>query len=209
MRLHPVQALTDAQRATAAATLTAAFAADPAMMWMFPSAAERPERLRRLFDWFLRTHLRDGVVLGSPDAQAVTIWTLPGGIHPHPLSEWLHLGEVLRVFGLGVWRADLLNRALLKCLPAGEGWHYLRMAGVAPDRQGQGLGGATIRAGIRQANAAGLPTCLETFNPGNVALYEALGFRVHATGAVPFGGPPFWTMVRPADAVAAAPAALA
>ena len=43
--------------------------------------------------------------------------------------------------------------------------------------------------------ARGLPAALETATPGNLAIYEALGFRVTGTYQIK-GGPQFWSMWR-------------
>lgn len=73
---------------------------------------------------------------------------------------------------------------------------YLQFAGVAPDAQGKGLGGTAIRAGLERAKAADCPVYLEAAKPGNVAIYESLGFRIIGEWDIPGGGPRFWGMLH-------------
>ena len=68
---------------------------------------------------------------------------------------------------------------------------YLQFIGVAPAGQGQGTGGALLRAGL--ARAAGQPCYLETATPSNVGLYQAHGFAVRNTWQHG-SAPPFWSM---------------
>lgn len=60
--------------------------------------------------------------------------------------------------------------------------HLMNIA-VAPDAGGQGVGGALIRAAVDMARAAGcreLQLATHRLIPGNVSLYEHLGW--HVTG---------------------------
>ena len=103
------------------------------------------------------------------------------------------------MLGTAVLRAERADRMIGKHLPKGERQFYLRMAGVRPDRQGQGLGGLAIRAGLAEADAAGLPAVLETATESNVGLYRSMGFELIDTWPVARNGPTFWTMSRPAS----------
>jgi predicted N-acetyltransferase YhbS len=71
---------------------------------------------------------------------------------------------------------------------------YLDLLAVAPERRGEGIGGALIRWGVERARADGVPAVLETARAGNVAMYEHFGFRVISEGDVPGGGPHLWFM---------------
>ena len=181
-------------RDAAVATLAAAFQDDPAIMFMMPDPASRPRRLTRLYRWMFAEHLENGEVLGTPGAEVVTLWRPPGSVHLHE-PTW-HPGTLrfVPIFGRHIPRAIRLDDAIRAHLPAGEQWHYLRVAGVRPDCQGKGLGGLAIRAGLSQAAAHGVPAVLETATPGNLGLYQNLGFGVVSEWHVPGGGPQFWTM---------------
>lgn len=180
----------------AVTTLAAAFRHDPAIVFMMPDELSRARRLRRMYRWMFGEHLKNGIVLGTPGAEVITLWRPPGAVHLHE-PVW-HPGALrfIPIFGRHIPRAIRLDDAIRAHLPADEQWHYLRIAGVHPDFQGKGLGGLAIRAGLAQAAASGVPAVLETATPGNVGLYQNLGYRVVSEWHVPGGGPQFWTMTN-------------
>jgi ribosomal protein S18 acetylase RimI-like enzyme len=75
---------------------------------------------------------------------------------------------------------------------------YLWVLGVDPARQGQGIGGLLLRAGLARADASDLPCYLETMNPKNVPLYQKFGFAVESIGTLPGSSVRMWSMIRPA-----------
>ena len=183
-------------RDAAITTLAAAFQDDPAMAYMLPDPAVRPARLTMLMRWFFDEHLKNGVIFGTPGAEAVTLWRPPGQIHAEtPLWDPGAL-RFVPIFRLGLGRALRTDAGIHAHLPEGESWFYLKMAGVRPDCQGKGLGGLTIRTGLAEAAGLGLPAVLETATPSNVGLYQRLGFGVRSEWDVAKGGPHFWTMVN-------------
>lgn len=190
----------------ATASLSAAFMDDPAMCWLLPDADVRARRLPLLMRWTFEDHLRHGMVLGTPGCEVVTLWRPPGTVHDHVALTLPAMLRFLTMLGTAVQRAEQLDRVICKHLPEGESQFYLRMAAVRPDKQGQGLGGLAIRAGLAEADAAGLPAVLETAKEHNVSLYRALGFEVVSTWKVSSSGPQFWTMVKPQRSDQAIPA---
>ena len=186
--------------ARAVATLAAAFHNDPAMVWMIPDEAARPARLAKLMRWMVSEHLANGLVLGTPTVDAVTLWRPPGVMH---LKEPIWHPGMLRfvpIFGRHILRAIALDDAIHAHLPRAEQWLYLRMAGVHPDRQGKGLGGLCIRAGLAEAERLGVPAVLETATASNVGLYQRFGFATTSEWDVGTSGPHFWTMATAAFA---------
>ena len=63
----------------------------------------------------------------------------------------------------------------------------LQYLGVAPARQGTGLGAAAVAAMLATCDRAQLPCVLVSTNGRNVPFYERLGFRVAAEVATPDG----------------------
>ncbi|MBU1793935.1 MAG: GNAT family N-acetyltransferase, partial [Alphaproteobacteria bacterium] len=102
---------------------------------------------------------------------------------------------LLHTFGSALGRALAVGNAIDAHHPQGFDYLYLHYAGVRPDAQRRGWGGAAIRAGLAQARAMGRPTFLETATPANVGLYQRLGFRILSEWDVPGGGPHFWSML--------------
>lgn len=191
---HAVIQLSEAQRAAVVATLAAAFQDDPAISWIIPDPDQRRRRLPRMYDWLVDDHLRHGIILGTPDCAAVTMWRLPGKVHHHDRLWPPLLWRLLRAFGPNLVRAATVGDAISAHVPVGEDSYYLRYAGVQPASQGQGLGGTVIRAGLALAAAQSRLACLETATPDNVGIYLRLGFSVVEEWEVPRGGPHFWTM---------------
>ena len=187
-------------RAAAVATLAAAFFDDPAICYLIPDAAVRAPRLAAFMRLVFDEHLRFGLLLGTPGAEAVTLLRPPGSVHWHQ-PIW-HPGALryVPIFRTRLLRAIAIDDAIRAHLPSDEGWFYLKYAAVRPDCQGKGLGGLAIRAGLAEAAARAVPAVLETATPSNLGLYQNLGYRVQSEWQVPDGGPQFWTMTNPAPA---------
>jgi ribosomal protein S18 acetylase RimI-like enzyme len=132
-----------------------------------------------------------GVLLALPP------WTYP--LPPPPVGVQLRtlLRQGLRVAGR--WRA--IFEALHARHPPEPLW-YLSLLGVAPDRQGRGVGSALLTDWLADVDAAGGCAWLETSRARNVELYRRFGFRV--ADEIELRGVPVWLMSRPARAVGAA-----
>lgn len=174
--------------------LARAFIDDPAFSWIVPDRAQRPRALERFFAIAAADDFANGFVLASPDSGAATLWREPGRIGESMLHTVLSAPSYLRAFGTCLPRAMRVGNAISTHFPAGEHYLYLHIAGVDPAQQGQGLGGAAIRAGQDTARERGLDIYLETATASNVALYQRLGFEVVSEYDVPDGGPHFWGM---------------
>ncbi len=173
----------------AAATLGAAFADYPFTRHTVAADAHvaRVTGLQRLF--LEHIGLPHGRVWVSDDLAAVTVWTTPA-------SGEIDFGELgPRLSDLAGDRAAAAaaaEEALAPHRPTGPAW-FLATVGVAPDRQGEGLGRAVLAPGLRAAAAEGHPAYLETSLEANVGFYEGLGFEVTAKVPLP-EGPLTWTM---------------
>ena len=78
-------------------------------------------------------------------------------------------------------RALRVDDGIRRHLPPDERWMYLKMAGVRPDCQGKGLGGALMRHALAECDRDGSLAYLESSNPRNVPLYQHLGFELLGT----------------------------
>ncbi|WP_322963246.1 GNAT family N-acetyltransferase [Sphingomonas fuzhouensis] len=182
-------------RTAVAAMLGRAFADDPAMSYIFPHPTDRAKRLPRLFALLFDSD-SVGMRLVSQDADAGTFWRPPGQAHVPTMVFVRRLIPVLHALGPSLGRAMRLGDAIEAHFPSEPFW-YLHIAGVDPARQGQGLGGASIRAGLAKCDMDGVPAYLETATESNVGLYARLGFALTGEWSVPKGGPRFWSMMRP------------
>lgn len=181
-------------RSAVARMLGRAFADDPAMSYIFPDATARAERLPRLFALLFDSDAV-GMRLVAQDADAGTFWRPPGQAHVPMTAMLAQAIPLLTTLGIALPRALRLSHAIEAHFPAEPFW-YLHIAGVDPARQGQGLGGASIRAGLARCDASGVPAYLETATQSNVRLYGKLGFALVDEWQVPKGGPRFWSMLR-------------
>jgi ribosomal protein S18 acetylase RimI-like enzyme len=188
-------------------TLVTAFMDDSMVGWVFPDAASRARRLRRLNRVPLEYGLRYGHVRQSGQGRCVAIWVPPG----QPMSPWrmvrsgmlgvparTGLSPLARFGGAGGVMDKIHKRHM-----DGPHWELL-LIGVDPDLQGQGRGSALVRDGLALVDSAALPCYLNTNTPANLPFYERLGFRVLEEAVLGKGGPPAWAMRR--DAVAQTPA---
>lgn len=183
-------------RATVAALLARAFANDPAMTWIFPDPAERARRMPRLFALLFDEDAAQGMRLVTTGSEAVTLWRSPGHL---TTSRWDMLRQawpMWRALGANMARAVAVADSFAAHAPREPVW-YLHIAGCDPAAQGQGFGGAAVRAGLDRA-AGRLPAYLETATESNLGFYGALGFRIVDEWRVR-GELPFWSMLRPAD----------
>ncbi len=193
----PVRPAAADERGVTAAVLARAFIDDPAMAWLFRDAGQRAERLRRFFGLITRV---DGdpalwtLALDGDKPAAAAMWRPPGA-WATPTSAMLRLlPAMIHAFGLSLPRALALQNRLAAHHPATPHW-YLQFVGCVPAAQGKGLGGAAIRDRLATCDAQGLPAALETATPGNLGLYQALGFVITDTFAID-DSLTFWTMWR-------------
>lgn len=175
------------------ADLTAAFAEDPVIGWVFPDPRARSRYARHFFAMHARRLLPDGLAWRA-DGGAV-LWAGPGRWRETP-RESIRLALAC-LPGVGL-RAPRVARSLLalEARHPREEHVYLPTIGVHPDRTGRGLGGALLRPGLEQVDRLGLPAYLESSNPRNVKLYERHGFRATGEHRLP-DGPTITLMRRP------------
>jgi RimJ/RimL family protein N-acetyltransferase len=178
----------------AAAVLADAFSSDPVVAWMFPHAAKRRERFRRMCVRMLALTRQRNHVLRTDDDGACAFW-MPPGQPPLTASEQVRVTlPSLR----GLARHLPQSLALLELMdrkhPKEPHW-YLFLLGSDPARRGQGHGVAVVRPVLDQCDRDGIPAYLENSNPVNTAYYERLGF-VATEELRRAGSPPLLAMWR-------------
>jgi len=108
------------------------------------------------------------------------------------------LGRLLGPVGFANYRSMVadMERRLPPFIP--ESAWYLSIMGVAPARQGQGLGGRLLAPTLAEADSLGVICFLETFNPRSVPFYARHGFAVEGAAVEPLTGAGYQVMVRAA-----------
>jgi GNAT superfamily N-acetyltransferase len=183
-----------------AVALAAAFDDDPPMRFLFPDDVRRRVALVPFFGVALGAGLRRGHTYTTSGREGATIWSPPdvtnlnraeGGALAAIVEE--HAGAA----GLG--RLGAFAEATDAHHPVSPSHFYLFIAGVAPEHQGQGLGGEALAPVLATCDRDGLPAYLESSNLRNVPFYERHGFEVVAE--IPIEGGPvmrgMWRAPRP------------
>jgi ribosomal protein S18 acetylase RimI-like enzyme len=199
--------LDEARGDDAALLFARAFQNDPILVYACPDPDERARLLPWLFRWSTWQGLRFGRLLGTAgklDGAAALVGPGGGQFTDDDLA-CLRFDEARAVLGSGLWDlcGALINAgaapaeaALHEAVP--EPHWYLDALGVTPERQGQGIGSALLRAAIAYADADGLPLVLLTCQPRNVVLYQRHGFEVVCETGDPESHVRWWGMRRPA-----------
>lgn len=174
--------------------LDEAFLDDPVSGWVFPGEEYRRRVHHRLMAAFTDLVLDEGWIDLTEDAAACALWlSVPAGEHadeggPAALREAVDPGNE---------RVELIGRLTAGLHPTERAHAYLWMIGVAPHRQGEGLGTALIGHVLERCDRDGVPSYLEASNARSRALYERLGFTVLRDRVLDLpDGPRMWPMWR-------------
>ena len=154
-----------------------------------------------MFEALVRYDCLFGQVDHLPGFTAVATWMRPG--------ETAETSERLTAAGFGDLPAEVplarLDAFFSTIGPAHERaapephW-YLRLLGVDPAHQGQGVGSILLEHGLRRADETGQPCYLETFAGRNVPLYLRHGFELVVDETEPSSGIRTWGFYRGAQA---------
>jgi GNAT superfamily N-acetyltransferase len=162
--------------------------------WLIPDEAARCQIFPRYFGLYVEHALADGIVLTTPDQAAVALW-LPVAEEPAAPPDWYD-ERLAQVTGPWVDRFRAFDAELERRHPAGFAHHHLAILAVRPDRQGQGLGTALLRAHHAALDRDGVPAYLEASNLRSRRLYRAEGYQDHG-GLLFLPGAAMYPMLRP------------
>jgi ribosomal protein S18 acetylase RimI-like enzyme len=176
--------------------LARAFADDPVMRWLLPTARARTQRLPRLFAMELcYLYLPHEEVYTTRDLAGGAMWAPPGGWRTPAAS-------ILRALPRLVWTLRGHMPTAVHCVTAIERIHppeahwYLAVVGTEPSRQHEGIGSALLAPVLERCDHDFVPAYLESSREDNLAFYQRLGFEVTGTVDLPDGGPRVWPMWR-------------
>ena len=180
-------------RAAVGRLLDEAFRDDPVSVWVFPDEAERRARNGILLGVFLDVAFAEGRVEVTEDGAAAALW-LPVPAGPQRDDDTPAL--VRQAVAPDNERIELVGKLVESAHPRGRAHEYLQLVAVAPERQGQGLGGALLRAALDRCDREGTPAYLEASTVRSRGLYERLGFVQLGPALVLPDGPSMWPMWR-------------
>jgi len=174
------------------ATLTVAFEHDPLWSWAFTD----PTDLAVWWQFNIGSALRYPWVWISGDYAAASVWIPPDGTELTDEEE-ARVEPVLRdLIGPRAPEVIELVRRFDVSHPEGPPHYYLSLLGVHPEHRGEGLGMALLAENLQRMDAEGVPSYLESSNPGNNGRYERLGYRRVGEFTTPDGERTVATMWR-------------
>jgi ribosomal protein S18 acetylase RimI-like enzyme len=161
---------------------------------------------QRLVQYFLYA-LHEGKQIGcvtapSLDPYGAAIWLFPQNSEVQQSFDRLKnqfLAGLLGEQGFRNYTAiiNFMHPRAQQAIPAGA-W-YLSILGVAPERQGQGLGERLLRPTLEQADHKSAACYLETFNEKSIRFYNRMGFHETASYLEPVTQFRYWILARPPE----------
>jgi GNAT superfamily N-acetyltransferase len=175
----------------AIASLTAAFAGDPVVRWVFPEAHQYVTYWPPFVAAFAGAAFAKGTADSIDNCAGVALWLAPG-----VSSDDEAMGAILEETVAERDRDDVfaLLGQMSQFHPAEPHW-YLPLIGVDLPKVGRGYGSILLRHAFKRADEDGLPAYLEATSPSNRSLYMRNGFE--DMGVIQVGdSPPMWPMLR-------------
>lgn len=178
-----------------APALARAYHRDPVWSFLLPDETRRERALTRYFTIELRdvalrhdttwtTEAAAGAILCFPPDR----WRLP------PLTAVRRGPAFIHAFGTDLPRS-LRALMLLERVHPRAAHYFIAYAGLPPELQGKGIGGALVGPLLERCDAEHAPAYLEATSERAVAFYQRHGFAV--TDEVRLrNGPPLWMMWR-------------
>jgi GNAT superfamily N-acetyltransferase len=176
--------------------LDAAFQDDPVSGWIFPGEEERRTTHPRLMAAFVDIVLAEGRVEVTEDGAACALWLPVPAESADGHADEDGFAQLREAVDPDNERIELIGRLTADVHPAGRAHEYLWMIGVAPERQGEGLGTALIESVLERCDRDGVPAYLEASCARSRGLYERLGFELVDRPLDLPDGPQMWPMWR-------------
>ena len=180
-------------RELVAGLLDSAFQDDPVSGWIFPGEEYRRTTHPRLMAAFVDIVLAEGRIDVTEDGAACALWLPVPAESAEDKEGFAALREAVDPDNE---RIELIGTLTAEVHPAGRAHEYLWMIGVAPERQGEGLGSALIASVLDRCDRDGVPAYLEASSERSLGLYERLGFQVVDRPLTLPDGPQMWPMWR-------------
>ena len=179
--------------------LAAAFAEDELFDWFLRDDQKRDIGRKTYFDAIVR-HVAFGTARIERPAGggAVAIWMPQGANAAASVSRDLQmLSAKLRATGHGrAQRLFALESTLNAQRPTHVAHADLWFLGVRPERRGQGLGSALLKAGLDRLDRQNQAVHLQIANAAHLEFFQRHGFSVTNQVTVRPASPPIWGMWR-------------
>lgn len=182
------------------ATVTTAFFDDPLWAPIFPDERTRTEKMAALWRVYVASAVpRFPWTIVTENNEAVTVWYPPDSAELTEEEESGFDKFLLELVGkTTATEVQEIGRAFDHASPT-EPYFYLSLFATHTDHRGRGLGMGLLRENLARIDRIGMPTYLESSNPGNDGRYESVGYEKHGEILMPSGlrVSTFW---RPAHA---------
>lgn len=159
------------------------------LCWVIPDERARHAQLAARSDQavaWLAGAIETGTVVLAEEPEGsvvgVMLWELNDGGSASADDPDEAMAFLTETYGEYAPRMAQVMAATAARHPTGERHWYLQSAVVVPTHRSRGIGGAMLRAHLKDVDAGGLPAYLEASTPRNQGLYERHGF-------VPTGAP--------------------
>jgi ribosomal protein S18 acetylase RimI-like enzyme len=187
--------LQSGEHALIGAIIGASFADDPVNRWVFRDPRGMAAFYRLVAK---KLYLRRGFGHVCGDAGG-SLWLPPGVDKNIPLWNSLDTAvAMIRYGGPGAIARGLAVDSFLAGRRPAAPHYYLYAIGARPSRQGAGIGGRLMAAGLEPVDRDRMPAYLESSKESNVGFYRRFGFRVTERIVPARDCPPMWLMWREA-----------
>jgi len=170
------------------------FSNDPVNLWIF----KQPMGIENFNTKIAKKlYLQEGFGHVMDDGSGGALW-LPSSTKRHiPFYKNIDIAlSMIRYGGFkSVPQGMLIDHYLTQKKPI-EPHYYLYVIGARTNQQGKGIGGKLMTAGLKRADAEGMPVYLESTKEDNIPFYCRFGFDVIEKAEPGHGCPPLWLMYR-------------
>jgi GNAT superfamily N-acetyltransferase len=200
---HQVIRASAADLDTLSDLIAGAFAGLAPSRWLISDPDERRQILPGYFRILLDHALASGLIHTTPDRAAAALWLPAGPGYPAPAADYdIRLAAVT---GSRAGRFRAFDAALEARHPTAIPHRHLAILAVRPDRQGQGLGTALLRAYHQILDRDAVPAYLEASDHRTRRFYLSHGYADHPGQPIQLPeGPKMHPMLRQPSQHAAA-----
>jgi GNAT superfamily N-acetyltransferase len=168
----------------------------PQSEWLISDPDARRQILPGYFRLLIEHAMANSTVHTTADHAAAALWIPVGREGSSQPADYA--ARLTAVTGQWAERFKTFDTVLDRHHPSGVAYHHLAILAVHPDRQGEGIGSALLRAYNqvldREPDAL---TYLEAAGLRSRQLYRRHGYLPSGLFYLPGDGPAMWPMVRP------------
>jgi GNAT superfamily N-acetyltransferase len=180
-----------------AATLARAFADDPVWGIALSSLGGGTDHHNAYWRFFAVAGVDQESVWLADDGAALAVWVPPGGVElPSDALAELEAFNAATLGPHGAAEMAELYERFESNHPAEPAHAYLSLLATHPDHRGKGIGQALLRENLREWDALGVATYLESTNPANDHRYVRAGYHPVGRFEAVRDGAPITTMWR-------------